>query len=269
MQTKCTAPARDTATALPRLYHKEVAEGGLAHLARGHGELGMPAARVDEAIDLHVVGRVEERGVDRRALADDAAQEGRVPAVATADAVRAEAPDISRPGSRRPWHGRHHLVIGIGAAIEDDVDFARREAGEAQIDFQIRRGELAEFGFEQLDVPASVQRDLVVGEPERALPRLVETSERDRRHLGKADPPRRERPAVAGDDRRGLVDQDRIGKTKGPDRGDDLIELPLRMGAGVARIRAEVSDLAIDHGKAFLGRTVIWHGLPSCHYRGT
>ena len=46
-----------------------------------------------------------------------------------------------------------------------------------------------------------------------------------------------EHPAVAGDDRAVLADQHRVGPAPFPDRGRDLIDLRLAVGAGIARIR--------------------------------
>ena len=68
----------------------------LVHLARGHRELAMASLGVGMPVDPDVVGRIEEGGVDRGALADHRLQELEVAAVAAADAVLAEDPDVAR-----------------------------------------------------------------------------------------------------------------------------------------------------------------------------
>ena len=54
---------------------------------------------------------------------------------------------------------------------------------------------------------------------------------------------------MTGDDPALGVDQDRVGKAERADRAGDLFELPLRVGAGVARIGDEAADRAVAHGE--------------------
>ena len=189
MQTKCTAPARDTAAAAPSVSRKELAERRLAHLARGHGELAMPALGVGVAVDLHVVRRIQERGVDRRTVADDAPQEVCVATVAAADAVLAENPDVAelRPGLDRD--GGNDLLVGIIRGLEHDVDLAAGEAGQRQVEVDVERADVVKLEPQDLDVPAGIQRDLVVGEAERLLLGFGEPAQLDRWHFARARSP--------------------------------------------------------------------------------
>jgi hypothetical protein len=50
------------------------------------------------AVDLHVVGRIRECGIDACLLANHVSQEHCIAPVAAADPVLAELPDVSRPG---------------------------------------------------------------------------------------------------------------------------------------------------------------------------
>ena len=59
--------------------------------------------------------------------------------------------------------------------------------------------QLAELELQEIEVPAGAERDLVVGDPERALLRLREMRQHDRRHLGHARAPS---PPAAGRGRR-------------------------------------------------------------------
>ena len=248
MQTKCTAPSRDTRAQAPRVSDEEAPERRLAHLARGHGELAVPAPGVGVAVDPDVVGRIEEGGVDPGIGTDHRLQEGRVAAVAAADPVLAEDPDVAGPGAGFRRHRRDHLVLGIGRTLEDHVDLAGGEAGQRQVEVDVEHRQLAELELQEVEVPAGAERDLVVGDPERPPLRLREMRQHDRRHLGQADRLRRQQPAVAGDDPALGIDQDRVGEAELADRGGDLLELPLRVGAGVARVGNEAADRPVGDG---------------------
>ena len=144
------------------------------------------------AADPHVVGRVEESDIDQIALADHLAQELGVPAVAAADDMLAEPPDVARPGPRNRWHGRDQVVLGILARTEQQVEFAGRETGDGQVESDIQRGELAELHLEQVEIPPGAEGDLVVGEAKGAPLRLGQANELNRRHLGEAHRLRRQ-----------------------------------------------------------------------------
>ena len=131
MQTKCTAPSRETRGAGAEGLGQEAAERRFAHLARRHGELAVPALGVGMAVDPDIVGRIEEGRVDPGPFPDHRLQEARIAAVAAADAMLAENPDVAGPGARRDRDGRDDVVLGVGLALEDHVDLAAGEAGDA------------------------------------------------------------------------------------------------------------------------------------------
>ena len=184
------AVARDPGAGAERVG-EEAPERRLAHLARGHGELAVAALGIGMAIDPDVVGRIEEGGIDDRAVADHRLQEGEVAAVAAADAMLTEDPDVAGPGAGGHRHRRDHLVLGIGRTLQDHVDLAGGEAGERKIEIDVEHRQFAELELQEIEVPAGAERDLVVGDPERALLRLGEMRQHDRRHLGHARSPSR------------------------------------------------------------------------------
>ena len=128
----------------------------------------MATRRIGVAIDPDVVGRIEEGGIDGT-VADRRLQEPEIAAVTAADAVLAEDPDVTRPG---PWahrHRRDQLVLGIGRALQDHIDLAGGEAGQRKVETDVDHRQLAKLELQQIEVPAGAQRDLVVGDPQRAL----------------------------------------------------------------------------------------------------
>ena len=54
---------------------------------------------------------------------------------------------------------------------------------------------------------------------------------------------------MPGDDRTVGIGKDRIGEPELADRGRDLVQLPLRMGPGVARIGDHGADRPVDDFK--------------------
>ena len=219
---------------------------------------------VGVTVDLDVVRRIEERRVDRGAVADDGTEEHRVAAIAAADAVLAADPDIA---GLRPWVGRHRgdeLVVGIGLTLQHDVDLAAREPGQRQVEIDIENGKLGELELEDVEVPPRAKRELVVGKAQRALLRVGQVRQRDRRHRAQPDQLCSEEPPVPGDDPAVAVDQDRIGKPERPDRAGDLLDLLLRVGPRIAWIwdQARRGAVGEDQGLAI---TVGEHNRGVCH----
>src|SRR5690349_24026066 len=70
-------------------------------------------------------------------------------------------------------------------------------------------------------IPAGVDRQLVVGEHIGAALHRREVRQDDARHLVEAEQMRGEHPAVAGDNAVLFVDQHRVGEAKFADRGGD------------------------------------------------
>ena len=58
---------------------------------------------------------------------------------------------------------------------------------------------------------------------------------------------------MAGDHDAFGIDQDRIGKPELPDRGNDLLDLALRVGARVARVGPEARGRPVGHGQRARG----------------
>ena len=98
---------------------EECLELGRVHLAGRHGELAMPAAGIGMAVDPHVIGRIQEGGVDLGVVADDLLKERDVPAIAAADAMSAEFPDVAGLRPRFGGDLRDAIVVGIvGSHLE-------------------------------------------------------------------------------------------------------------------------------------------------------
>src|SRR6516164_4461990 len=216
-----SAIARDTCRRTQRVG-EEGAELHLAHLTRGHHELAVLSARSYRASpnidrispDPHIVGRIKESRIDTRPVADDPLQKSGIAAVATSNPVLAQNPDIAW---LRPWRyreGRDDLIIGIGGRRENDVDLASREAGQRGIDIDIDRSEFAQFQLQDFQIPAGIESNLVVGDPERPLLDLGEAGQGDSRDLSKPHRPGGLKPAMARDDMALGVSQYRIGEAE-------------------------------------------------------
>ncbi len=74
------------------------------------------------------------------------------------------------------------------------------------------------------------------GDPIGALFCLVEMLDAQRRHLLPSEQLGRRHAAVGGNDMIVFVDEHRIDEAETLDRGGDLLDLPPRVGAGIARI---------------------------------
>ena len=104
------------------------------------------------------------------------------------------------------------------------------EAGQRQVEAEALQ--FAEFEAEQFVVPAGVQRQLVVGNDVGPLLRLAQSGKLDHRHRRHAELPRRQQPAVAGNDAVVAVDQDRVRPAELADRGGDLRHLRIASASG-------------------------------------
>ena len=121
----------------------------------------------------------------------------------------------------------------------------------------------------------AVDRDLVVGDHQRAPLHRRQVRQHDHRSLGQSQLARRHDPAVAGDDHAVVADQHRVHETELGDRSGDLRHLLLGMGAGVARVRDQSLERpALDrmgklrrHGSFDWGSVTAEGGNRSCLYR--
>src|SRR5258706_211589 len=108
------------------------------------------------------------------------------------------------------------------------------EACEAEVN--PRFAQIANFEREHLEIPAGVERQLVVGEHIAAALRRREVRQDDARHLVEAEQMRGEHLAVAGDNAVLFVDQHRVGEAKFADRRGDLRDLLVAVRARVSRV---------------------------------
>src|SRR5437868_390856 len=77
--------------------------------------------------------------------------------VAAADAMRPQLPQVAQAAYRRPWFRCGYLIIMIRLrrdALDQQIDFTNREAGNIEIEIEIERGELAQLLAKKLVVPA-------------------------------------------------------------------------------------------------------------------
>ena len=170
MQTKWTAPSRETLAAAPSVSARKAPERLLRHLAGSHRELAVAAFGIGVAADPDVVGRIQEGGIDPGALADHlSARNSTVAAVAAADAVLAKIQ--MSPGLVRGVVGTGGITSSSGSAAraEQHVDLAGRKTGERQIEVDVERGELGQLHLQDVEIPAGVESDLVVGDAKRPL----------------------------------------------------------------------------------------------------
>ena len=176
----------------------------------------------------------------RSNLVEAAPNVGRVGAVAAEKAMLAEEPDIAglSDGSLG-WFGN---VVGIGKAGDADLHQARHlfiaEAGEGEIEAEILQR--LELSLEEFEVPAGIERQLVVGDDVGLLLGLAQAGEFDHRHLRQAELPGCEQPAVSGDDAIVAVDEDRVGETEGANGGSNLRHLRVGVRSRIAGIGNEV-----------------------------
>ena len=203
MQTKCTAPSRETAGAGAERLGEEGPERRLAHLARGHRELAVPALGVGVAVDPDVVGRIEEGRVDP-------ARPRRPPPAGSRGRGRRRSRRGARRGSRcrRAWCAaspappgstsssgsavplRITSISPVEKPVSDRSKSTSSAASSPSSSFRRSRSQPA---------PSAI---LLSASRSARFCASVRAGERDRRHLGHADRLRRQQPAVPGDDHR-------------------------------------------------------------------
>lgn len=169
-----------------------------------------------------------------------------VSGVAADQTMAIEAPYIAWPGdsASRITGTDWDLVLGfrlgwtvrcaLARFVDHDVDLGRRETRD--LDVEIKGDEALKLDCQQLLVPASIERELVVDEHIGAPLSRIEMSEAHSRDVLQADQLCSLDSAVTGDDLAILADQYRVGKSEPPDAVCDLPDLLLGMGAGIAPI---------------------------------
>jgi hypothetical protein len=136
------------------------------------------------------------------------------------------------------------IRLRLARPVNQEVDLGGGKARDLEVEREVDCGELAELEPQDLLVPARPLGDPVVGDDVGALLLRGEVLDANGRDLGVAEDLRGRDAAVAGDDLTVPVDQDGVGEAELFDRGGDLVDLPLGVGAGVAGVGLERSESA-------------------------
>src|SRR5262249_22498694 len=144
MQTKWTAPSRETRAAAPNVSARnERNSASLISPEAIANSRWRPAHRMSP--NWHIVGGIKERRINMDAVSDDLLQKLSIAAVATAHPVIPENPDIARLRSGRYRSRGDDLVVRIGGRRQDYIDLAGRKPGQGEIEIDIDRSQFAEF----------------------------------------------------------------------------------------------------------------------------
>lgn len=144
---------------------EEGPERRVRHLAGGHRELPMPASLVGMPVDPDVIGGIKKSRIDPVPVPDHRLQEGKVTAIAAADAVICEPPNVAGLAARGHCARRDDVIVRVSAVAQEHVELTRREPGDAEVEVEVEASEFSQLHLEQVQVPAGVDRDLVVGKP--------------------------------------------------------------------------------------------------------
>jgi hypothetical protein len=207
------------------------------------------------AIDGHVVGRVGEDHL-RPLTVHQGRDRGAVERAAADQPMRTKLPKVADAAAHRS-RGRDHVLFGRSRVLrlepfDEAVDLGDRETGDADIEVEIKGEQILKLPRQDLFVPASVERELIVGDDVGALlggaHRLDAQAghPREAEYLGGFD------AAVAGKNGVVGIDEDGVREAKALDRRCDLANLLFRVSArvplpGVERARGVPLDL---HGNA-------------------
>jgi hypothetical protein len=224
---------------------QEGGEGLLAHLARSHREFAVTglAAADGVPLDRHVVGWIGDHHLRELALQQRPVG-GLAQGVAADQTMPPEFPDVAGPTNGWAFLKPRQIVGRIGCcrrrlAVQHQVDLAGREAG--QLDLEVEVDQLLEVLAQQIEVPDRLFRQPVVGDDNGSLLGGAETGDGQRWDLAAPEPLGRLQPRMAGKDRAGLVDQDRVG----PNPLDALHQpgdLILGMASRVSREGLQITD---------------------------
>ena len=134
--------------------------------------------------------------------------------------------------------------FGPPQPVDQNVDLGGLEAGDGQIEVEVKRGEALQLERQQLMVPAGVLGELVVGEDVGANLGLCQVLEPDSRHRLETKQLGRSNSAVAGNDAAFAVDEHRVGEAEAFDAIGDLAKLFAAMDPRVAHAGPQRIDLA-------------------------
>ena len=197
--------------------------------------------------DGDVIGRVGENHLRPLALQDRYIRV-LLGCIGAEDAVIAELPEVTRPGD----HGslglrRRELVEQIRLArhcvlANDEVDFGDLEAGDGEVELGRQLEQCLKLDGQDLFIPARLLSQPVVGEHVGALLGLAHVREANGRHLAHAEQLGCLDTAVPGDDETIFVDEDGVVEAERLDAVGDLVDLPARMRARVARVGLQLRE---------------------------
>ena len=208
-------------------------------------------------VALVAVGRRGEAQL-RRLTVHQRGDHAPVAGVATDQAMLTDTPDIAGTGHRQDGRVRHivrsvrlisvwfRLGIRLGAQHitgEQCLDLGILEAGQRQVVSSL--GQIGQFQRQHFLVPASIQRQPVVRDHQRALLRDGEVCQFNHRHLSQPQLAGGGQTPVSGNDAVVAIDQDRVCPAVLDDAGRDLGDLALGVRARVAGVGNQRLDLAV------------------------
>ena len=228
---------------------KESCELGLAHLAACHRELGVPlsAKARHMTVDPYVVGRIDEDELGLFASQEEGVGVI-VEGVAAEKPVRADLPKVAGPGNDR--RVGVEVFVGVGRVApflfsccsDQQIDLGCREARHVEVEVEVDLREFLELDRQQIPIPARAFRELIVRDHVGADLILGEVLELERRDGVQAQMLRGTHLAVAGDDGPRRVDEHGVREPKRLDRGRDLADLLLGVGARVVPAKGQRGD---------------------------
>ena len=128
--------------------------------------------------------------------------------------------------------------IGSAApvAVEDQIDLGGLEAGDGQIEIDLKLEQLLELERQSVPIPIRQLGQLVVGKADQPQLFLAQVTGRNGGHLGQAETPRRLDPRLPDHDPGPLwiIDNDREQETMRGDVAHQELDLPDRMPAQAA-----------------------------------
>jgi hypothetical protein len=155
-------------------FGKKNPERFVRHLPGSHRELAMPPFRVRVTADPDVVGRIQEGRIDRSIVANDRTKEVEVTAIAATNAMLSTNPDIAETGAGLGWNGGNRLVVWISLRGQQHIDLAGRKPRKGKIEINLEVGEFLKLQLQEVHIPASVERNLIVDQAQRASLCFVE-----------------------------------------------------------------------------------------------
>ena len=170
-----------------------------------------------------------------------------------------QQPNVAGLGDRINRRFRDFVRVGVtfGLFGQQLRELLIREPGQHQV--EVEALQIAEFNGQQFEVPAGVQRQLVIGDDICLLLGLAPALGDHGRDLGQAQLAGSRQTSVPREKSTVLINEDRVGPAPLADRGCDLRDLFVRVRAGVARIGR---DLLYRPELAALGRPVLIHRCP-------